>query len=526
MWPKLTPYLIMNEEINRQPGYEEVPSAVEELTVENCIEEVTEVKIEEANEAGPVPEGYEDLSDIADMAVLGRMAEEEHNVSAMFQLGYNYHDGKNCGQDYKLASEWYHRAAAYGHAVAQYNLSLLYANGWGVKEDSRKAFYYVQSGAIGGYPMAQVNTGYYYLNGYGVSRNIKGALYWSLEAAENGEETAAENVELIRNNFKLTEDGDLDPKAYRRGFLPSLFIIISALLSLFVVLKTVGRFGPYGDNLGYSLLLLQGLALLTGSVMLFLRKKEGIYALLANLVLFMVYMAVAERGDGFVIAFSLPVLVGLFVRGKDGESLYTTCIQNSGIGQFFEEVGYGPDFEPVAPKTKLYKALSIASIAVLAFISLTLIIGMIRGWTGFSMEGNMFKSPLTPFLWVVGFILGLKQKTESYKFYDVYESSSGSKRYEESHDMTDAMMGSVIMPLLQRFVLIPLAIAAVIYYALYLLVKIVSGILPYLMLVIAVAALGGLLMFYFRNGFKRQRIYIMGAISLGLALMMTCLWLV
>ncbi len=524
---EINPYLIMNEEINGQPGDGKVPSATKEEAVENHAEEITEVIIGQTEEEVTPPVGYEDLSDIEDMALLRRMAEEEHNPSAMFQLGYNYHEGQHCGQDYKMAMVWYQKAAAYGHAVAQYNLSLLYANGTGVKVDKRKAFYYAQSGAIGGYPLAQVNTGYYYLNGFGISRNIKGALYWSVEAADNGEETAAENVELIRNNFKLTDQGDLAPKAYRRGLLPALFIVISALLGVWMTIGYLSDLKLTYDKFSVVLAILQGLTLLSGSVMLFLRKKEGLYAILANVILYMIYIAVAQSGDGFLIAFNIPVLVGLFLRGKDGESLYSTCMQNTGIGQFFEEVGYGPEYEPVSPRTTLYKALSIASIAVLAFITFILILNMIRGWTGFSMEVNMFKSPLTPFLWVVGFILGLKQKTESYKTYDVYENKyTGEKRYEESGDITDSMMGGIMMPLIQRFILIPLAIAAVIYYAIYLLVKIISGILPYCVLILAVAGLVGLLLFYLRNGFKKQRLYIMAVISFGLALMMTCLWLV
>ena len=78
------------------------------------------------------------------------------------------------------------KAAAQGHAQAQYSLGVLYQNGTGVtKDDAIAASWYLQS-ARQGYVQAQYNLAVMYQLGTGVQADPVEALAWLILANSNG----------------------------------------------------------------------------------------------------------------------------------------------------------------------------------------------------------------------------------------------------------------------------------------------------------------------------------------------------
>src|SRR6185503_6868625 len=57
-----------------------------------------------------------------------------HNLAVLYAEGM---DGK---PDYKIAAQWFRRAAAYGVSDSQYNLAILYARGIGVEQNMAEAY--------------------------------------------------------------------------------------------------------------------------------------------------------------------------------------------------------------------------------------------------------------------------------------------------------------------------------------------------------------------------------------------------
>ncbi len=60
-------------------------------------------------------------------------------------------------QDYLKAKAWYEKAAAQGHAIAQYNLGITFSNGLGVPQDYTKAREWYEKAAAQGHEMAISN---------------------------------------------------------------------------------------------------------------------------------------------------------------------------------------------------------------------------------------------------------------------------------------------------------------------------------------------------------------------------------
>jgi TPR repeat protein len=63
----------------------------------------------------------------------------EGDAEAQFNLGIMYYEGGAVRQDFRLAADWFRKAAEQGHADAQYNLGVMYVEGRGVPQDFRKA---------------------------------------------------------------------------------------------------------------------------------------------------------------------------------------------------------------------------------------------------------------------------------------------------------------------------------------------------------------------------------------------------
>jgi len=64
-----------------------------------------------------------------------RLAAEQGDAQAQFELGVMYDEGQGVAQDYQEAVPWYRLAAEQGYALAQNNLAVVYWKGQGVTQD-------------------------------------------------------------------------------------------------------------------------------------------------------------------------------------------------------------------------------------------------------------------------------------------------------------------------------------------------------------------------------------------------------
>lgn len=80
--------------------------------------------------------------------------------------------------DFKKAFEFWNIAAFQGYISAQYNLGIMYADGKGVTKNDEKSFYWFKIAAENGNYLAQHKTGMNYLMGVGTLQNINEAINW------------------------------------------------------------------------------------------------------------------------------------------------------------------------------------------------------------------------------------------------------------------------------------------------------------------------------------------------------------
>ena len=115
-----------------------------------------------------------------------RMAAEQGNAKAQFQLAHAYEHGRGVQKNYAAAFEWYSKSAQLGFASAQLNLGSAYEHGRGVNTNFPKAFECYLKAAEQGLAYAQFNVAGAYAMGQLVPGNDKEAFKWMLKAAEQG----------------------------------------------------------------------------------------------------------------------------------------------------------------------------------------------------------------------------------------------------------------------------------------------------------------------------------------------------
>lgn len=126
-----------------------------------------------------------------------RLAAEQGDAVAQYNLGFRYDNGAGVPQDDAEAVRWYRLAANQGNPDAQTNLGRMYANGEGITEDAAEAVRWYRLAAEQGDAVAQSNLGIKYANGQGVGRDTVEAVRWSLRAAEQGLGIAQYNVAVM-----------------------------------------------------------------------------------------------------------------------------------------------------------------------------------------------------------------------------------------------------------------------------------------------------------------------------------------
>ena len=103
-----------------------------------------------------------------------------------------YSNGNGVPQDYAEAVKWYRLAAEQGDANAQYNLGVMYHKGKGVPQDYAEAVKWYRLAAKQGVAEAQGNLGIMHREGKGVPQNNVMAHMWYNIASANGAEKAGE----------------------------------------------------------------------------------------------------------------------------------------------------------------------------------------------------------------------------------------------------------------------------------------------------------------------------------------------
>ena len=126
-------------------------------------------------------------------------------------------------------------------------------------------------------------------------------------------------------------------------------------------------------------------------------------------------------------------------------------------------------------------------------------------WT-FVPEWNMFKSVLLMPFYIIGIVVMLANWNRFSFAQDTYIKTTyrdGTSKTEKSYDIVDVIFGHFFLPLIGRFVIVPLMVSAMIYYPLMCIVWLVGGVFPY---VLAVLVLGIIILswtagnlFQFRN---------------------------
>ncbi|MBP1541106.1 MAG: hypothetical protein ILA25_02925 [Prevotella sp.] len=110
-------------------------------------------------------------------------------------------------------------------------------------------------------------------------------------------------------------------------------------------------------------------------------------------------------------------------------------------------------------------------------------------WT-FAPQWNIFRSPLLVPLYIIGIIVMFAYWSKFSFSQDTYIKTTyrdGSSKTEKSYDISDVLFGHLILPLIGRFVIVPLMVSAVIYYPLMCVVWLVGGIFPYVLALIVLA---------------------------------------
>lgn len=96
-------------------------------------------------------------------------------------------NGQGVPKDPVKARDLWRRAAAQGHARAQYNLGMLLVHGRGVPEDAVEGAMWTRKAAEdSGHPQAQYNLACMYANGQGVPKDFARAVEWCRKAAGQG----------------------------------------------------------------------------------------------------------------------------------------------------------------------------------------------------------------------------------------------------------------------------------------------------------------------------------------------------
>jgi len=126
---------------------------------------------------------------------------EDGDARAESTLGLMYYrGGKGVQQDDRKALKWFRLAANQHDAVAEFNLGVMYADGQGVPQDNTEAENWYRQAADQGDARAEYNLGLWYARGLGGSPDYVRAHMWFNLAASHFPESAVSERSLAINN--------------------------------------------------------------------------------------------------------------------------------------------------------------------------------------------------------------------------------------------------------------------------------------------------------------------------------------
>jgi TPR repeat protein/tRNA A-37 threonylcarbamoyl transferase component Bud32 len=137
------------------------------------------------------------------------------HAEAEFRLGWLHDHGRGTPRDATAARTWYERAAARGSANAKYHLGVLFHKGRGVQRNPFAALRWWEEAAKAGHATAQFQLGVLYHTGEGVPVNAATARIWFQKAAEQGHATAQSK---LGGMFHVGEGGPRDPIQARQWY--------------------------------------------------------------------------------------------------------------------------------------------------------------------------------------------------------------------------------------------------------------------------------------------------------------------
>ena len=158
------------------------------------------------------------------------------------------------------------------------------------------------------------------------------------------------------------------------------------------------------------------------------------------------------------------------------------------------------------------------SFGLIAFSSLLIFLLFAAGtyFGGFYTDGNPMKRNIFEagaffyILFGLGLLLSLLQSVGVVDTFYIFRGLNGRLYAKKSGDITDTIMGHVIMPLLTKFLIMPFIYAAVIYYILYIVLSVALAALPYIAVGLAVC----ILVFFLVRLWKSTRISSVGTTSM------------
>ncbi|HXW72687.1 MAG TPA: tetratricopeptide repeat protein [Methylocella sp.] len=137
--------------------------------------------------ASVVPNSFADLVEKA----------KSGDAQAELALGSYYAENSGDEKDYKLAAQWYEKAADQDVAVAEYRLATLFEKGLGVAQDLQKAKRLYQRAAEKGNTRAMHNLGVMAVEGGDGKPNYTSAALWFGKAAEFGVRDSQYNMAVL-----------------------------------------------------------------------------------------------------------------------------------------------------------------------------------------------------------------------------------------------------------------------------------------------------------------------------------------
>ena len=149
--------------------------------------------------------GQGEPQDDTEMVERLRLAADEGDAAAQFNLGVMYANGEGVPQDDAEAAKWFRRAADQGDADAQFVSGLCTSTGRGVPQDDSEAVKWFRRAADQDNADAQSNLGDMYAEGRGVPQDFTSAYMWLSLSAAAGVQDAQNALDVIARQMTASQ---------------------------------------------------------------------------------------------------------------------------------------------------------------------------------------------------------------------------------------------------------------------------------------------------------------------------------